>query len=132
MVRSVLNEKADQLSNQVIGAAMDVDRILGPGLLESAYEECLCRELSLRDIPHMRQVPLPLEYKGVYVDCSYRIDVLVDNCMILEIKSVVRIEPIHEAQLLTYLRLKNIRLGLLINFNVPVLKDGLSRLVNGW
>jgi GxxExxY protein len=126
-----LNEKADWLSNQVIGAAMDVHRILGPGLLESAYEECLCRELYLRNIPFERQVPLPLEYKGINVDCAYRIDILVDGCLILELKSTTRIEPVHEAQLLTYLRLKKLRLGLLINFNVPVLKDGLRRLVNG-
>jgi len=126
-----LNEKADWLSNQVIGAVMDVHRIPGPGLLESAYEECFSRELDLRDIPYTRQVPLPLEYKGVHVDCAYRIDVLVDKCLIVEIKSVSRIEPVHEAQLLTYLRLKKLWLGLLINFNVLVLKDGLRRLVNG-
>ena len=131
MAINTLNEKADRFSNQVIGAAMDVHRILGPGLLESAYEECLCRELYLREIPFARQVPLPLEYKGVNVDCAYRIDVLVDECLILEIKSTTRIEPVHEAQLLTYLRLKRLWLGLLINFNVPVLKDGLRRLVNG-
>jgi len=125
------NEKADWLSNQVIGAAMEVHRHLGPGLLESAYEECLCRELSLRNIPYARQVALPLEYKGMNVDCAYRIDVLVDDCLILEIKATSRIEPVHEAQLLTYLRLKRVWLGLLINFNVPVLKDGLKRLVNG-
>ncbi len=126
-----LNGHADRLSNQVIGAAMDVHRILGPGLLESAYEECLCRELQLRGIPFKRQVALPLEYKGIRVDCAYRIDVLVDDCLILEIKATTRIEPVHEAQLLTYLRLKGLWLGLLINFNVPVLRDGLRRLVNG-
>jgi GxxExxY protein len=131
MAFSTLTEKADWLSNQVIGAAIEVHRILGPGLLESAYEECLCRELSLRGIPHSRQVALPLEYKGMKVDCAYRIDVLVDDCLILEIKATSRIEPVHEAQLLTYLRLKRVWLGLLINFNVPVLKDGLRRLVNG-
>ena len=110
---------------------MEVHRNLGPGLLESAYEECLCRELSLRNIPYARQVALPLEYKGMNVDCAYRIDVLVDDCLVLEIKATSRIEPVHEAQLLTYLRLKRVWLGLLINFNVPVLKDGLKRLVNG-
>ena len=125
------NEKADWLSNQVIGAAMEVHRNLGPGLLESAYEECLCRELSLRNIPYARQVALPLEYKGMNVDCAYRIDVLVDDCLVLEIKATSRTEPVHEAHLLTYLRLKKVWLGLLINFNVPVLKDGLKRLVNG-
>lgn len=131
MAFNTLNEKADYLSYQVIGAAMDVHRILGPGLLESAYEECLCRELVLRNIPFMRQVVLPLEYKGIHIDCAYRIDILVDDCLILEIKATTRIEPVHEAQLLTYLRLKKVWLGLLINFNVPVLKDGLRRLVNG-
>lgn len=131
MAFNTLNEKADYLSYQVIGAAMDVHRILGPGLLESAYEECLCRELFLRNIPFMRQVVLPLEYKGIHIDCAYRIDILVDDCLILEIKATTRIEPVHEAQLLTYLRLKKVWLGLLINFNVPVLKDGLRRLVNG-
>lgn len=131
MTFNTLNEKADHLSHQVIGAAMDVHRILGPGLLESAYEECLCRELSIRNIPYLRQVALPLEYKGVNIDCAYRIDILVDDCLILEIKATNRIEPVHEAQLLTYLRLKRVWLGLLINFNVPVLKDGLRRLVNG-
>lgn len=131
MAFNTLNEKADYLSHQVVGAAMDVHRILGPGLLESAYEECLCRELALRNIPYMRQVVLPLEYKGIHIDCAYRIDILVDDCLILEIKATTRIEPVHEAQLLTYLRLKKVWLGLLINFNVPVLKDGLRRLVNG-
>lgn len=131
MAFNTLNEKADYLSYQVIGAAMDVHRILGPGLLESAYEECLCRELVLRNIPFRRQVVLPLEYKGIHIDCAYRIDILVDDCLILEIKATTRIEPVHEAQLLTYLRLKKVWLGLLINFNVPVLKDGLRRLVNG-
>jgi GxxExxY protein len=126
-----MNEHAERLSHQVIGAAMDVHRILGPGLLESAYEECLCRELSLQGIPCQRQVALPLEYKGIQVDCAYRIDILVDNCLIIEVKATSRIEPVHEAQMLTYLRLKKIRLGLLINFNVPVLKDGVRRMVNG-
>jgi len=123
--------KADSLSNGIIGAAIEVHRILGPGLFESAYEECLCRELFLRNIPFERQVPLPVEYKGVKLDCGYRLDVVVENLVILELKAVLEIKPIHEAQLLTYLRLKNLWLGLLINFNVPVLKDGIKRLVNG-
>jgi len=131
MASNTLNDKADYLSHQVVGAAMDVHRILGPGLLESAYEECLCRELALRNIPYMRQVVLSLEYKGIHIDCANRIDILVDECLILEIKATARIEPVHEAQLLTYLRLKKVWLGLLINFNVPVFKDGLRRLVNG-
>jgi GxxExxY protein len=131
MAFTTLNERADYYSHQVIGAAMDVHRILGPGLLESAYEECLCRELFLRGIPFQRQVVLPLEYKGIHIECAYRIDILVDDCLIVEIKATSRLEPVHESQLLTYLRLKKIWLGLLINFNVPVLKDGLRRLVNG-
>lgn len=124
-------EKADLLSNQVIGAAIEVHRHLGPGLLESAYEECLCHELSLRKVPHARQVPLPVEYKGIKLECGYRLDVLVDSLVILELKAVEQLEPIHEAQLLTYLRLSKLWLGLLINFNVPVVKNGIKRLVNG-
>jgi GxxExxY protein len=131
METKALKEKSDRLSHQVIGAAMDVHRVLGPGLLESAYEECFCRELYLRRIPYQRQVPLPLEYKGAHIDCSYRMDVVIDDIVIVEIKAVARVEPIHEAQLLTYLKLTKLWLGLLINFNVPVLKDGLRRLVNG-
>lgn len=124
-------EKADLLSNQVIGAAIEVHRHLGPGLLESAYEECLCHELSLRKVPHARQVPLPVEYKGIKLECGYRLDVLVDSLVILELKAVEQLDPIHEAQLLTYLRLSKLWLGLLINFNVPVVKNGIKRLVNG-
>lgn len=114
-------------TEQIIGAAIDVHRALGPGLLESAYEECLCRELALRSIPFERQRPLPVEYKGVRVDCGYRLDLLVANSVVVEIKSVSAIEPVHEAQLLTYLKLGGWKLGLLINFNVPVLKDGIRR-----
>jgi GxxExxY protein len=124
-------KKINALSNAVIGAAIEVHRILGPGLLESAYEECLCRELSIRNVPFERQMALPVRYKGVELDCGYRIDVLVDKVVILELKAVENILPIHEAQVLTYLRLTNLWLGLLINFNVPVLKNGVKRLVNG-
>jgi len=124
-------EKADLLSNQIIGAAIEVHKALGPGLLESAYEACLYHELTLRKIPVEQQVPLPLVYKGLKLDCGYRLDLLVDNLVILEIKSVESIDPIHEAQLLTYLRLSGLWLGLLINFNVPVLKNGIKRLVQG-
>ncbi len=115
----------------IIAAAIEVHKHLGPGLLESAYEECLCRELALRGVPFERQVPLPVEYKGVKLDCGYRLDLLVWGEIIVEIKAVEKLEPIHEAQLLTYLRLKGLRLGLLINFNVPYLKEGIRRLVNG-
>jgi GxxExxY protein len=124
-------QKANELSKLVIGAAIEVHRALGPGLLESAYETCLCRELTLREIPFAKQVPLPVHYKGVELDCSYKIDIKVADLVILELKSVEAIDPIHEAQLLTYLRLSNLWLGLLINFNVLVLKDGIKRLVHG-
>jgi GxxExxY protein len=120
-------EKA--LTEQIIGAAIEVHRHFGPGLLESAYEECLCRELHLRGLKFERQRLLPLEYKGVKLDCGYRIDIVVEEKVILELKVVDTIAPIHEAQLLTYLRLSGIKIGLIINFNVPVLKDGIKRLV---
>ena len=125
----VQRAKANLLSNQVIGAAIEVHRHLGPGLLESAYESCLCRELALRKIPFECQVPLQIEYKGQLVDCAYKLDVLVDDCVIVELKSVEKIDGIHEAQLLTYLRLSKKWLGLLINFNVKYLKSGIKRLV---
>lgn len=124
--------RADQLSKQIIGAAIEVHRALGPGLLESAYEACLSHELSLRRLPHIRQLALPLVYKGVQLDCGYRLDLLVGDLVVIEIKAVEALEPIHDAQLLTYLRLKGLWLGLLINFNVPVLKQGIKRLVNGY
>ena len=106
-------------------------RALGPGLLESAYEECLCRELTLRQLPFERQWPLPLVYKRLRLDCGYRLDLVVDNAIIVEIKAVESLQPIHDAQLLTYLRLGGWQVGLLINFNVPVLKQGIRRLVLG-
>jgi GxxExxY protein len=117
----------NRITEQIIGAAIEVHRALGPGLLESAYEECLCRELSLREIPFERQRPLPVEYKGTTLDCGYRLDLLVMGTVVVEIKAVECIEPIHEAQLLTYMKLGGLKLGLLINFNVPVLKDGIRR-----
>lgn len=119
----------EELSHQVIAACIEVHRELGPGLLESAYEECLCRELSLRAIAFRRQCPLPVAYKGVRLDCGYKIDIVVDDKLLIEIKSVDEIHPIHEAQLLTYLRLSGLRVGLLVNFNVTVLKDGVIRRV---
>lgn len=109
-------KEEDQLSRRVIGLAIEVHRTIGPGLLESAYEECLCRELELAKIPFQRQAPLPLSYKGVYLECGYRLDLLVDNALIIEIKSVEKLLPIHDAQLLTYLRLARVRTGLLLNF----------------
>jgi GxxExxY protein len=124
-------EEIDSLSNKVIGAAIEVHRCLGPGLLESAYEECLCREFELRGIAFERQASLSIGYKGIQIDAAYRIDILVEKVLILELKSVAKFESIHEAQMLTYLKLKNLWLGLLINFNVSVLKDGIRRIVNG-
>lgn len=121
----------DLISNRVLLSAIEVHRTLGPGLLESAYEECLCHELSLNGIRFARQHALPVEYKGLSLDCGYRLDILIEDKVILELKSITRIEPIHEAQLLTYLKLSQKKLGLLLNFNVPLLKDGIKRIVNG-
>ena len=119
----------EELSHRVIGAAIEVHREMGPGLLESAYEDCLCHELSLRGIRFQRQLEMPVKYKGVQLDCGYRIDLLVEETLVLELKSVEAIAPIHKAQLLTYLRLSQKQVGLLLNFNVLVLKDGLVRMV---
>lgn len=124
-------EKSNQLSHQIINAAIEVHRSLGPGLLESAYETCLSHELALRRIPFQLQHPLSLNYKGAELDASYRIDILVDNLVIVEVKAVEKLMSIHQAQLLTYLRLTNLWLGLLINFNVPILKQGIVRRVLG-
>jgi len=124
-------EKSNALSREIIGAAIEVHKALGPGLLESAYEECLCQELKMRNIPFERQVDLPIEYKGIKLSAGYRMDIVVENLLVLELKSVEKLLPIHQAQLITYLRLSNIWLGLLINFNVPILKQGIKRLVQG-
>ncbi len=118
-----------ELTDVIIGAAIDVHKFLGSGLLESAYEECFCHELNLRNVEYERQKPLPLIYKGLKLDCGYRMDVVVGGRVVVELKSVDKICPIHEAQLLTYLKLSGYRTGLLLNFNVHVLKDGLRRLV---
>ncbi|MBM4040703.1 MAG: GxxExxY protein [Planctomycetes bacterium] len=117
------------LTEEIIGAMIEVHRHLGPGLLESAYERCVAHELELRQIPWEAEKPLPLEYKGVKLDCGYRLDLLVAGRVIVEIKTVDQFAPVHEAQLLTYMRLTKVRVGLLVNFNVPVLKDGIRRLV---
>jgi GxxExxY protein len=119
------------LTERVIGLAIDVHRQLGPGLLESAYEECLCFELKQYGIVHFRQVPLPVVYKDVRLDCGYRMDIVVEEELVVEIKAVERLMPIHDAQMLTYLRLSGHKIGLLMNFNSVVLKDGLRRLVLG-
>jgi GxxExxY protein len=118
-----------ELSGQIIGAAIEVHRALGPGLLESAYQVCLAHELSLRGIPFEREKALPIEYKGVRLDCGYRLDFVVSGKVVVEIKAVDALHPVHEAQLLTYLKLTNCKVGLLINFNVRVLKDGVKRMV---
>ena len=120
----------NKLTGEVIGAAIEVHKALGPGLLESAYEECLCRELFLRKMSLKRQEPLPIEYKGVKLDCGYRLDIVVADQLIVELKACESLQPVHEAQLLTYLKLTGIKVGLLINFNVPVLKDGIKRMAN--
>jgi GxxExxY protein len=112
------------LTEQIIGAAIEVHRVLGPGLLESAYEECLCRELSLRELPFKRQVSLPVEYKGVKLDCGYRIDLVVSDAVIVELKCVEKLMPVHDAQLITYLKLTGIQVGLLFNFYTEVLTRG--------
>jgi GxxExxY protein len=116
-----------ELTAEIIGAAICVHRELGPGLLESAYQACMSRELTLRNISFRSQVELPVEYKGCHLDCGYRIDLIVENRVVVELKAVERGLSIHEAQLMTYLRLSGIRVGLLINFNVPVLRQGIVR-----
>ena len=120
----------NELTGSVIGAAIEVHKALGPGLLESVYEECLCRELNLSGIPYQRQKEIPIEYKGSKLDCGYRIDILVAEALILEIKACESLQRIHEAQLLTYLKLTGLKVGLVINFNVPVLKEGIKRISN--
>ena len=121
----------NELSNKIVGAAIEVHRSLGPGLLESTYEECLCHELFLNQIPFDRQVVMPVVYKGIQLDCGYRADIIVDKKVILELKSVAEIQPIHKAQLLTYLKLSGLKLGILLNFNVVLMKDGINRFVRG-
>jgi len=128
--RTALSHDAEQpLTREIIAAAIDVHQALGPGLLESVYQICFCRELALRNIPFRQQVDVPVSYKGVRLDCGYRIDLVVDDKIIVELKAIQEILPVHEAQLLTYLRLTGRRIGLLINFNVPVLKHGIRRRV---
>jgi len=119
----------NELSNVILGAAIEVHRHLGPGLLESVYEECLAHELSQRQIPFERQKPIPVIYKGVHLDCGFRADLFVANSVLVELKAVDQLLPIHDAQVLTYLKLAHCKLGLLLNFNVPRLRDGMKRLV---
>jgi len=114
----------EELTEKIIGAAIEVHRVLGPGLLESAYEECLCREFNLRGIAFQRQVPLPVEYKGVKLDCGYRLDLIVQDAVVLELKCVEHALPVHEPQLLTNLKLTGKHVGIIINFNVATLVRG--------
>ncbi|MGH6960322.1 MAG: GxxExxY protein [Dongiaceae bacterium] len=122
-------EARDPVTDRVIGLAIEVHRQLGPGLLESAYEDCLCHELRTHGIDFRRQVPLPINYKGEHLDCGYRMDLVVAGSLIVEIKSVEKLLPLHEAQLLTYLKLSGLKTGLLLNFNVLLLKHGIKRMV---
>jgi GxxExxY protein len=119
------------LTREIIGASIEVHRLLGPGLLESAYQQCLARELTLRSVPYKSEWPLPLEYKGMRMKCGYRIDFLVADAVVVETKSVEALAPVHQAQLLTYMRLGGWKVGLIINFNVLVLKNGICRKVMG-
>jgi GxxExxY protein len=122
-------DERDPLTEAVIGAAIDVHRELGPGLLESVYERCLTYELDLRGIEHETQVELPVVYKGTKLDCHFFMDVVIPGRLVIELKAVEELQRIHEAQLLTYMKLARIRLGLLLNFNVPLLKKGIKRLI---
>ena len=119
----------DRLSREIIGSAIEVHKALGPGLLESTYEECLTYELRNKGLMVVKQKPVPVIYKNIYLECGYRLDILVNNEIIVEIKSVDALIPVHEAQILTYMKLSNINIGLLINFNVTILKNGLKRYV---
>jgi GxxExxY protein len=123
--------EVNDLTKEIIGAAIEVHRALGPGLLESIYENCLCHELKLRGIQFERQKALHVAYKEVDLDCCYRVDLLVSDAVIVEIKAVDELQPIHDAQVLTYLKLGGWKIGLLINFNVRLLKDGIKRIVFG-
>ncbi len=123
-------KKSDILSHRIIASAIEVHRTLGPGLLETVYESALCYELSQCGIPLERQKHLPVSYKNISLDCNFRLDILVDSLVIIELKAVARIEPLFEAQLLTYLKLSGLWLGLLLNFNVQVMKNGIKRVVN--
>jgi len=126
-----MHTNINDVSQAIIGAAIEVHRTLGPGLLESAYEQCLSHEFSLRQIPFERQKPLPVDYKGVRLDCGYRLDFLVAGMIVVEVKAIEAMLPIHQAQLLSYLKLGGWKLGLLINFHVPLLREGIKRVVLG-
>ena len=125
-------DRLNHITDAIIGSAIEVHKALGPGLLESAYEACLAFELASRSVRVEQQKPLPLLYREIRLDCGYRIDLLVEECAIVEVKAVDSLAPIHQAQLMSYLRLSGCNVGLLINFNVKVLKDGIRRIVNGF
>jgi GxxExxY protein len=125
----LIEHPTNRISERVIGAAIEVHRHLGPGLLESSYHACLCRELELREIPHHSQLALPLEYKGIWIAKGYVVDLLIEDSLIVEIKSVDKLLPIHSAQLMTYMRLQRVPSGLLMNFNVDHLPHGLRRIL---
>jgi GxxExxY protein len=128
-VGAVQKLRYEDLTKEIIGAAIEVHKAVGPGLLEGVYEECLCHELKLRNLSFERQLIVPVTYKAVTLDCGYRLDLLVEDTVILELKSIDRIHPIFEAQLLTYMRMLQKPVGLLINFNVPILRNGIMRKV---
>jgi GxxExxY protein len=127
---AVPTQNLNTLTHDIIGSAIEVHRCLGPGLLESIYLECLCHELRMRNIVFDREVSVPLRYKGLILDDGYRLDLLVAGCIVVELKSVEKLLPIHEAQLLSYLKLKRLPLGLLLNFNVATLRAGIVRIAN--
>jgi GxxExxY protein len=128
-INTIKDEKYSELSGRIIGCAIEVHKALGPGLLESAYQQCLCRELELNHIPFEKEKPLAVNYKGVAIDCGYRIDILVENKIIVELKSVEIVRPIHEAQIMSYMKLAKIKKGLLINFNTVMLRDGITSFI---
>ena len=130
--RDAETRSEDRITNKIIGAAIEVHRVLGPGLLESAYEECLCYELSQRELQFRRQVPLPVAYKGIKLACGYKMDLLIEDLVVVELKTVESLLRVHSAQLLSYLRLSGKPVGLLINFNSPTIKSGLKRIVNNF
>ena len=124
-----VDERTNKLSYEIIGAAIEVHKQLGPGLLESAYETCMAQEIKLRGMTFERQKPLPLSYKGTKLDCGYRLDFLVEGLVVVELKAVKKFEPVHKAQMLTYLKLTNCKLGLLLNFHTVLIKMGIKRVV---
>jgi len=128
-LRNCVTLQAESLTHEIIGAAIDVHRELGPGLLESAYEECLLFELNLRGLKCRQQIEVPVRYKGLLIDCKYKLDLIVEEQVIVEVKSVNGLVPVFEAQLMTYMKLTGVKLGLLLNFNVVVLKNGMKRII---